>query len=255
MKSQMFILCLLIIGVLFFQPTHQYRSSKRELTEYDLTSFIVGTCSSDKNDLLIQNLCDQTLESALMGNFPFLTYYCKTLGVGMSYCHSINRQTITNQNTEAKRFAYRRLARSLIGDNKLHRKGQVMNRETDFTEKMIVSRCILSTEKSSLDNDQFCNRTLPAIQQGRYLIIRHICMYYPSTNNYCQLVRYYSTLYSDPLSKLSSPLPSLSSTHSPIQSNNPSFVSSSVVKPSDIDSIVDQQRINKQQEQQLSLSS
>ncbi|CAF3579978.1 unnamed protein product [Rotaria sordida] len=35
MKSQIFILLLLIINVFFFQPTHQHRLSKRELTEYD----------------------------------------------------------------------------------------------------------------------------------------------------------------------------------------------------------------------------
>lgn len=64
-------------------------------------------------------------------------------------------------------------------------------------------------------------------------------MYYPSTNNYCQLVRYDSTLYSHPSAKSSFPLPLLTPTH--MQSNHPSFVlSSSPVKAIDTDSTVDQ---------------
>jgi len=148
----------------FFQPTHQNRLSKRELTEYDLISFIVSTCSADKTDMLIQGLCDQTFQSALMGNFPFLTYYCKTIGAEMRYCKNMNRHTIINQNDEAKRFVHHRPVRNLNGDKKLYRKEQELNIENDLEQKMIMQMCI-KTEKSSVDMDKFCNRTLHEINE------------------------------------------------------------------------------------------
>jgi hypothetical protein len=245
MKSQMLTIFIIIIGAFFFQPTHQYRLSKRELTEYDLTSFIVSTCSAGKTDMLIQSLCDQTLQSALMGNFPFLTYYCKTLGAGMSYCNNINRHTIINQDARAKeRFVYRRLVRSLNRDNKFYQNGQEMDIETDLEQNLIMQKCITKTEKSSLDTDQFCNRTLQEVQRGRYPEIKRFCKYHPDSD-YCQHVRFYSS---------SSLLSSSSSTHSIIPNINPSFVSSSIFKPSDIESIIDQQRINKQKQESSSSS-
>jgi hypothetical protein len=235
MKSQMLTLCLLILGAVFFQPTHQYRLSKRELTEYDLTSFIVGTCSADKTDLLIQNLCDQTLQSALMGEFPFLTYYCKTLGVGMSYCHNMNRHMITNQNDEAKRFIYRRLVRNLNEESKVHRKEQEMNIENNLEPVLIIKKCITKTEKNLNNLDEFCNRTLQEIQQGRYPEIKQICRYHPSSD-YCQHVWLYSSISSFwPLSKFSSRLSSLSSSSSS-DSVIPSLVPSSISKTSDSES-------------------
>jgi len=246
MKSQMLTLLLMIIGAFFFQPTHQYRISKRELTEYDLTYFIANTCSADKIDVVIQSLCDQTLQSALMGNFPFLTYYCKTIGAGMSYCNNINRHAIFNQNAGDKRFVYRRFARSLNEDNKLYRKGQEMNIETDLEQKLIMQMCMAKTEKSSVDMDQFCNRTLKEVQRGRYPEIIRLCKYHPSSD-YCRHVRSYSSLFSWPSSgssPSSSSLLSLSSTHAAIAHINPSFVSSSIPKFSAIESIIDQQRIN-----------
>jgi hypothetical protein len=247
MKSQMLTLLLLVIGAFFFQPTHQYRLSKRELTEYDLTSFIVSTCSAHKTDMLIQGLCDQTLQSAIMGNFPFLIYYCKTIGAGMSYCNNINRHSMVNQNDDAKTFVYRRLVRSLNKDNQLYRKGQEMNIETDLEQKLIMQMCIPETEKSSVDTDKFCNRTLQAVHQGRYPEIKRFCKYHPGIN-YCRHVRFYSLLLSWP-SLESSPLSSSSSSIDSIPSDiNPSFVSSSVFKPSDIESIIDQQRINNQKQ-------
>jgi len=246
MKSQMLTVLLLIIGAFFFQPTHQYRLSKRQLTEYDLTSFIVSTCSARKLDMLIQNLCDQTLQSALMGNFPFLIYYCKTIGVGMSYCKGMNRHTITDQNAGAKRLAYRRQLRSLNGDNKLYQKEQEMDIETDLEQKMIMQMCLTKTEKSSVDTDQFCNQTLQAIQQGRYPEIKHFCKYHLGSD-YCRHVWSYSSSFSWPLLESSSILSS-PSIDSIIPNINPSFVSSSVSEPSDID----QQRINKQQQEELS---
>jgi hypothetical protein len=245
MKSQMLTLTLLIIGAFFFQPTHQYRLSKRELTEYDLTSFIVNTCSADKIDMLIQNLCDQTLQSALMGNFPFLTYYCKTLGAGMSYCNNINRHTVVNQNTGAKRFAYRRLARSLNEDNKSYRKGHKMNSDTDPEQKLIIQMCLTKTEKNSVDVDEFCNRTVQEVQQGRYPEIKRLCKYHPGLD-YCRHVQSYSLSFSWPLSgsppppSSSSSLLSLSPAHSIIPNINPPFVSSSIPKSSAIESIIDQ---------------
>jgi hypothetical protein len=244
MKSQMLTLLLLIIGALFFQPTHQYRLSKRELTEYDLISFIVGTCSADQTDMLIQNLCDQTLQSALMGNFPFLTYYCKTIGAGMNYCNNINRHTVINQNVGAKRFIYRRLARNLNEDNKSPQKGQEMDTETDLKQKLIMQVCLTKTGKTLVDTDQFCDRTLQEVQQGRYPEIKRLCKSHPGFD-YCRQVQSYSSTFSWPLSKSSSLLSS-SATDSIMPNINPSFVPSSGSKMSDIESTIDQQRINNQ---------
>jgi hypothetical protein len=162
MKSQVLTLLLLTISVLLFRSTHQYRLQKRELTEYDLTSFIVNTCAADKLDVLIQNLCDQTLESALIGNFPFLTYYCKMIGSGNRYCDNINRHTATDQNIEAKRFT-----RSLNKNKKSHQKGQETHTDRDLKQKKIIALCMASnTDKYSWGIHRFCDDTLKAIQQG-----------------------------------------------------------------------------------------
>jgi len=243
MKSQMLTILLLIIGAFFFQPTHQYRLSKRELTEYDLTSFIVSTCSASKTDMLIKSLCDQTLQSALMGNFPFLTYYCTTLGAGMSYCNNINRHTIINQDAEAKqRFVYRRFARSLNGDNKLYRKGHEMDIKTDLKQKLIMQKCIKKTEKSSMEMDQFCNKALQEVQQERYPETKRFCKFNPDSN-YCRHIWFHSS----PFPWLPSPSSSSSTTtHSTLLKLNPLLVSSSVFEPSDIESNTNQQRINKE---------
>ncbi|CAF2333532.1 unnamed protein product [Rotaria sp. Silwood2] len=249
MKSQMFALLLLVISAFFFQSTHQYRLSKRELTEYDLTSFIVSTCSADKTDMFIQNLCDQTLQSALMGNFPILTYYCKTIGVEMSYCNNINLHTVSNQNVEAKRFVSRRFVRSLNEDKKLYHKGQEINNDIDLEEKLIMQLCMTKTEKSSIDTDKFCNRTLHEVLQGRYPEIKRLCKYHPSFD-YCRRIRSYSLLLSWPLLKSLSLLSS--SAYAITPDVNPLFMPSSASKSSDIESFIDQQRIN--DEKQLSLS-
>jgi len=192
--------------------------------------------------MIIQNLCDQTLQSALMGNFPFLTYYCMTIGAGMSYCNNINRHTVISQNVGAKRFVSRRLVRSLNEGKKLYRKGQDMDIETDLEQKLIMQMCITKIEKSSIDMDQFCNRTLQGVQRGRYPEIKSLCKYHPGSD-YCRHVRSYSSSsFSWPLSESSS-VSSSSSTHSITPNINPSFVSLSVSKPSDIESIIDQQRM------------
>jgi len=244
MKSQMLTLLVLTIGACCFQPTHQYRLSKRELTEYDLISFIVGTCSIDQSDLLIQNLCDQTLQSALMGNFPFLIYYCKTIGAGMSYCNNINRHTVINQNVEAKRLIYRRSARSLNEDKNSLEKGQEMDFGTDLEQKLIMQICIPKAAKTSIDTDQFCARTIQEVRQGRYPEIKRLCMYHLASD-YCQRVQSSASSFSWPLSESSSLLSSASS-DSIIPNNNPSFVPSSGSKMSDIESTIDQQTVNNQ---------
>ncbi|CAF0733938.1 unnamed protein product [Rotaria sordida] len=244
MKSQIFILLLLIINVFFFQPTHQHRLSKRELTEYDLTSFIVSTCSGDKTDMFIQNLCDQTLQSALMGNFPILIYYCQTIGAGMSYCNNINRHTVSNQNAGAKRFVSRRFARSLNEDNKLYHKGQEIGNEVDLEEKLIMQLCMTKTEKSSVGTDKFCNQTLYKVLQGQYPEIKRFCKYHPGFD-YCRRIQSYSLLFFWSSPKSSSLLSS-SPKDSITPDVNPWFVPSSASKSSDIESFIDPQRINKE---------
>lgn len=196
MKPHMFTLCLLIIGVFFFQPTHQYRLSKRELTEFDLTSFIVTTCSGEKIDMLIQNLCDQTLQSALMGNFPYLIYYCTTIGDGTRYCHNINRYTLLNQDVGTKkRSVSRRLARSLNNEEKeFAEQGQAMGSKIDSDLKLIMQICMSTTmKKISWETIEFCNRTL----HERYPEMIELCKIYPDVES-CRLVQFYSSLTSRP---------------------------------------------------------
>lgn len=242
MNSQMLTISLMIISAFFFQPTHQYRLSKRELTEYDLTSFIVSTCSAGKTDMLIQGLCEQTLQSALMGNFPFLTYYCNTIGAGMSYCNTLNRQIALNQNTGTKRFVYRRNVRSLNEDNNnMDSKEQDMNIENKLGEKLIIEKCITKSAERSEDTDQFCNRTLKQVHQGQYPEIKRFCKYYLGSD-YCRHVRLYSLSFPWPLLQSSSLLSSSSQTAaaaSKVHSNTPSFVSSSISKPSDSKILID----------------
>jgi len=155
MKSQVLTLLLMTIGALLFQSTHQYRLRKRELTEYDLTSFIVNTCSADKIDMLIQNLCDQTLHSALMGNFPFLTYYCKMIGSGNRYCDNINRHTLADENIEAKRFTSRRHVRSLYKDTKSNKQEQETDTDIDLKQKKFIQICMSKTDKNSIEMHRF----------------------------------------------------------------------------------------------------
>jgi hypothetical protein len=217
MKSQVLTLLLLTIGVLLFQSTHQYRLQKRELTEYDLTSFIVNTCSADKLDVLIQNLCDQTLESALMGNFPFLTYYCKMLGSGNRYCENINRHTIAeDQNIETKRFI-----RSL----------KKTDTDLDLKQRKIIALCMVKADKNSLETHRFCDQTLKEIQQGQYPEIKHLCKSHHDFN-YCRHVLSYSLL-EESSSLLSSPDINLSSV--PLESS----------KLSDVESMINPFEMNK----------
>jgi len=159
-------LILLLTAASLFQFTEQFHISKRELTEYDLTSFIVNTCSADKPEMIIQNLCDQTLQSALMGNFPFLTLYCKTMGSGKRYCSNVNRES--TKYTIAKKY-YRRFTRSLPDSNK----------DEDVASgfdigKFIVQMCLT---KQKTDSTNFlCNRAIYMAQRGRY----------PEINDYCK---------------------------------------------------------------------
>jgi len=214
MKSQVLTLLLLIIGTLLIQTTQQYRLRKRELTEYDLTHFIVNTCSTDGNDVLIQNLCDQTLQSALMGNFPFLVYYCKMTGPGNRYCESINRHLSANPDTDIKRFATRRLARNI---NKLNRKQQETDTDIDLEYKEIIRKCLTNSNQMQ----QFCNKKLEEIQQGQYPEMKQFCQNY-SDLKFCQTLL--STSWSSSSSSSSSSTPTKDQT----------FVSS---KLSDVDAI------------------
>jgi hypothetical protein len=202
MKSQVLTLLLLTIGALLFQSTHQYRLQKRELTEYDLTNFIVNTCSADKLEMLIQNLCDQTFESALMGNFPFLTYYCKMIGSGNRYCDNINRHTLAiDPAIEAKRFTSHRLKRSLNKDKK-----SIPETDTDLDlkEKKILALCMVKPDKYSLETHRFCDQKLKEIQQGQYPQIKRLCQTHHDIN-YCRHVLSFSSLLEGSSSLLSSP--------------------------------------------------
>jgi hypothetical protein len=243
MKSQVLTLLLLTIGAILFQSTHQYRLRKRELTEYDLTSFIVNTCSADKIDILIQDLCDQTLQSALMGNFPFLTYYCKMIGSGNRYCDDINRHTLADdENIEAKRFTSHRLVRSLDKDKKSNRHGQETVTDIDLKEKMILQMCMTKTDKNSIEIHRFCNKTLKEIQRGRYPEIKRLCKFHLDFN-YCRHVLSSSSAFSWPLlEELSSPLSSSSSITPNIYLSSVPLESS---KSSDVEPIIDQQGMNK----------
>jgi hypothetical protein len=242
MKSQVLTLLLLTVGALLFQTTHQYRLQKRELTEYDLTSFIVNTCSADKIDMLIQNLCDETLRSALMGNFPFLIYYCKVIGSGNRYCENMNQHTLADQNIEAKRFTPHRLVRSLNKDKKSNRKGQETDTDIDLKQKKIIQMCMTKTDKNSIGIHRFCNQTLKEIQRGRYPEIKRLCQFHPDSN-YCRHILSFSSSFSWPLLEESSSLLSSSTSNTP--NINLSSVPLESSKSSDVESVIDQQRMNK----------
>ncbi|CAF4894361.1 unnamed protein product [Rotaria sp. Silwood1] len=242
MKPQVLTFILFTIGAFLFQSAYQYRLQKRELTEYDLTNFIVNTCSADNVEMLIQNLCDQTLQSALMGNFPFLTYYCKVIGSGNRYCDNINRYILATQNTKPKDLMSRRFVRSLYENNQLYENQEETDTDIDLKQKMILQMCLTTTEKNAVETHRFCDQTLKDIQRGRYPEIKRLCKSYPDLN-YCQRVLSFSSLFYWPLSKESSSL--LSS----LPSTTPNIYLSSVPlefsKSSDIKSIIDQRRMNK----------
>lgn len=214
MKSQVLTLLLLTIGTLLFQTTHQYRLRKRELTEYDLTNFIVNTCSADDNDILIQNLCDQTLQSAVTGNFPFLIFYCKMTGTGNRYCENINRHSLANSNTEIKRFVARRIARNI---KKINQKQQETDDDIDLKYKEIIRKC----SKNSDQMQELCNEKFEEIQQGQYPEIKQLCQNH-SDLKFCQNLLLFK---------------SWSSSSSPIPTKDQSFVSVESSKLSNVDSI------------------
>jgi len=227
MKSQVFTVLLLTVGASLFPATQQYSLFKRELTEYDLTSFIVNTCSADNTEMLIQDLCDQTLQSALMGNFPFLTYYCKTIGAGRRFCGNINHHTAVAtvaQNDEDKRFVYRRHVRSINEKNKLNRGGQEPDSSEMDLEQLILHKCLTKTDKSSTRTmRRFCNRTLQHAQLGRYPEITRFCKSHPSFD-YCQQVFSSSSQQPSAAAAISSSLSSFS--------NSPNIIFSSTTSTS-----------------------
>jgi len=250
MKSQVFTVLLLTVGASLFQPTHQYRLTKRELTEYDLTSFIVNTCSADKTEMLIQDLCDHTLQSALMGNFPFLTYYCKTIGVGRRFCGSINRHTAAiavAQNDEPKRFAYRRFVRSINDKNTPNRRGQEPDNEMDL-DQLILSMCLTKTDTNSIDTHRFCNRTLQQAHRGRYPEIIRLCKSHPSFAYCQQVVSSSSPLFSwqqQPSAAAAVASSSLSSL-----SNSPNIILSSGSSTLSTSSVADHHTLSNRKKQQ-----
>lgn len=172
MKSQVLTLLFLTIGSLLFQSTHQYRLQKREITEYDLTNFIVNTCAADNNDMIIQNLCDQTLQSAIMGNFPVLIYYCKMIGRGNRYCDNLNQY---HHPTEAKRFTARRIARNT---QKINRLEQETDTNIDLKSQEIIRKCLNKSNR-------FCEKKLEEIRQGQYPDITKFCQKH-SEMKFCQ---------------------------------------------------------------------
>jgi len=246
MKSQVLTLLLLTAGAFLFRSTHQSRLFKRELTEYDLTNFIVNTCSAEKTEAIIQNLCDQTMQSALMGSFPFLLYYCKTIGAERRFCGDLNRQTDTIQSDGAKRFAYRRFVRSLNNeDNRSNRGGQESGIESDLEQKMILQICLTNTEKRSSGTRRFCNQKLQEAQRGRYPEITRLCNSHPAFA-YCRRVLSYSPSRSWPLSTSSSSF----STSLPLSTTPNSILSSVPSSSSAIESVTDYRRINNNEQKQ-----
>lgn len=215
MKFHLFNLFLLIITICFFQPTHQYRLSKRLVTEHDLTNFIVRTCSADRIDSLIQTLCDDTLKSALMGNFSFLKYYCETIGAEMSYCQTVNYYFALSQNYKEKRSVNRRYIRSLEEQKDSNEEKSQMGSKIDLELKLSMQICMRKIEEEAVDAIEYCNRTL----QERYTDIERLCEHYPDFD-YCRLVRSPSSFY----------LWLLSSSHSIPAKINPLIFSSSKQK-------------------------
>lgn len=90
--------------------------------------------------------------SSSLQTFPFLTYYCQTIGAGMSYCDDVNRHMATKESAGAKvidtrarqvhraplrprlllqSFAYRRLARSLRAEHPGNAAAPDMKTDTD----------------------------------------------------------------------------------------------------------------------------
>ncbi|UJR13400.1 hypothetical protein I4U23_000415 [Adineta vaga] len=242
MKSQMLTLLLLTIGAHLLQSTHQYRPRKREITEYDLTNFIVGSCSADQVDTIIQNLCDQTLQSALMGQFPFLLFYCKEIGSGNRYCDNLNRYILAMKNVGTKRFVSRRFVRTIDENNKSSRETQENHANTDLEEKLILRLCMTKMDKSSMRVQRMCNQTLDAIEQGRYPEIKQFCKSQPGSD-YCHDVLSLSSINSRPSSKESSSYFSSLRSHAP--DSHLKSVPFESLKMSDVDSVIDQQRMNK----------
>ncbi|CAF0920245.1 unnamed protein product [Adineta ricciae] len=242
MKSQVLTLLLLTIGAHLFQSTHQYRLRKRELTEYHLTSFIVSSCSADKIDMFTQTLCDQTLQSALMGQFPVLMYYCKVMGSGSRYCDNLNRYQLALENVATKRFASRRFVRAIPENKRSYRKKPTSHTGTDFDQNLLRV-CMEKTDESPVIIHRICNHTLDAIEQGQYPEIKQLCKSHPGSS-YCRVVLSSALQNFLPSSKeLSSSLSSLPSPYAP--DSHLTSVKFDSLKMSDVDSNVDQQRMNK----------
>jgi len=116
------------------------------------------------------------------------------------------------------------------------------NTDIDLKQKMIIQTCMAKTDKYSIGMYRFCNQTLQEIQRGQYPEIKRLCKFHPDSN-YCRHVLSFSLSFSWPLLEESSSL--LSSSPSTTPNIYLSSVSLESSKSSDVESIIDQQEMNK----------
>lgn len=237
MKFHLFNLLLLIITICFFQSTSQYRISKRQLTEYDLANFIINTCSSGRLDNIIQKLCDDTMESALIGGFPYLIYYCETMDSGTDYCRNINKQIALRQDIKAERLVNRRHVRSLDQEEVFTEQIPKMDYQIDVELNSNIQTCMKKLHEKAVDAFEFCFRTL----EERYTEIDRFCKQYPKFH-YCQLVGLPTPSYYG----------SLTSSHSAPAKVKPLIFSSPKQQQNDDNASHDQQNIKLNEQQRLS---
>jgi len=160
------------------------------------------------------------------------------IGSGNRYCDNINRHSLADQTNGDKEFMSRRFARSLNEDSESDRNGQETDTDIDLEQEMVKDMCMKKMGKSSIGTRRFCNRTLKEIQRGRYPEIKRLCKSHPDSN-YCRNLLSFTSLFSWPLSEESSSLPSVT------PSINRSFAPLESSKSSDVESVIDQQRMNK----------
>lgn len=151
----------------------QNQLKKRQITEFDLTNFIVESCSADKIDTIIENLCDQTFQSALIGNFPSLISYCRISGRGQRFCHLITEQTskidIENSKDLSSIPQHRKLQKQI------QKKNLIKKNDRDLETEMIFEICLNNDETISIEITHLCNETLLLIRQGNYSSMRNLC--------------------------------------------------------------------------------
>lgn len=183
MKFHLFNLLLLIITICFFQSTSQYRISKRQFTEDHLVNFIISTCSPGQKDFVIQNLCYQTMESALIGGFPYLVNYCEKIDSEADFCRDINKQIALRQDIKEERLVNRRHVRSLNQEEVFTEQIPKMDYQIDVELNSNIQLCMKKLHEKARDAFEFCFRTL----EERYSEIDRLCKKDPKFD-YCQLV-------------------------------------------------------------------